>query len=120
MFILLQEAMRIIEMFDLNLEAIDIEAPEYVVVQSNEHNVIDTGLLIAESNQKNEGAVGHCGSQAKNGERHPQASANSAQIEPTAADNTNFQGEFGQTIPTAQTSATAVDVEEGVEVLSTP
>jgi hypothetical protein len=69
----------------------------------------DIGLLIAESNQKNEGAVGHCGSQAKNVERHPQASANSAQFEHTAADNKNFQGEFGQTIPIAQTSAAAID-----------
>jgi hypothetical protein len=43
-----------------------------------------------------------------------------AQFEPTAADNKNFQGEFGQTIPIAQTSAAAIDVEEGVKVLSTP
>ena len=53
MFILLQEAMRVTETFDLNLEAIDIEAPKYAAVQSNEHNVIDTGLLIAESKDPN-------------------------------------------------------------------
>ena len=71
MFILLQEAMRITEMFDLNLEAIDIEAPEYAAVQSNEHIVTDSELLIAESNQENDGAVGPCGSAAENGGRHP-------------------------------------------------
>jgi len=108
MFILLQEAMRITEMFDLNLEAIDIEAPEYAAVQSNEHIVTDSGLLRAESNQENDGAVGPCGSAAENGGRHPQGSANSAQFEPTAAGNTNFQGESGQTIPTAQTITAAI------------
>jgi hypothetical protein len=41
-FVLLQEAMPIAEMFDLDLEAIDIEASECVAVESNQcHVTID-------------------------------------------------------------------------------
>jgi hypothetical protein len=41
-FILLQEAMPITEMFDLTLEAINIEAFEYVAIESNQHNVTES------------------------------------------------------------------------------
>lgn len=64
-FILLQEAMPITEMFDLTLEAINIEAFEYVAIESNQHNVTESQVLIVESNQENEGLVGPSGKQLK-------------------------------------------------------
>ena len=53
-------------MFDLNLEAIDIEAFECVAVERNQRHVTECGLLIVESNQKNEGVVAPSGTTAEN------------------------------------------------------
>ena len=53
-------------MFDLNLEAIDIEASECVAVESSQRHVTECGLLIVESNQKNEGVVAPSGTTSEN------------------------------------------------------
>jgi len=52
-------------MFDLNLEAIDIEAFECVAVERNQRHVTECGLLIVESNQKTEGVVAPSGTIAE-------------------------------------------------------